>query len=180
MNLKKELELKKLIDKSKVERRIRQLAREISVDYSKSPEPLLIVGVLKGCIFFLSQLLRSLKVPFLLDFVIVKSYKGTQSGELKLLFDLSIPVSGKDVLIVDDILDTGKTLKFLVSHIQERGPRSIKTCVLLSKRIKRDFQADYTGFSIPNVFVIGYGLDFDENLRGLPHIYFLEKGGISR
>jgi hypoxanthine phosphoribosyltransferase len=139
------------------------------------------VGVLKGAFVFLADLMRKLKIPSRVDFLAVSSYgKFTEStGQVKILKDLDYPIENEDVLIVEDILDTGLTLSYIYSLLKERNPRSLKTVVLLDKPEKRvvDFKADYVGFVVPPVFLVGYGLDAGERFRYLPYIKELEENG---
>ena len=160
-----------LITERQIARRIEILSKQIQRDF-KGRE-LVIVAVLNGTIMFLADLIRCLSLPLRLDFVAVSSYgAGTESGQLVFTKELRLDVRGRDVLLVDDILDTGKTLHRVLGKIQELQPRRVKTCVLLEKAARRveNVSADYVGFSIPDLFVVGYGLDFAERYRNLPFI----------
>ena len=158
-----------------ISQRVRDLALQISSDYTNS-RPVLI-GVLKGAFVFLSDLARNLKVDADIDFVQVSSYGSSQvsSGSCILKKDISIQLAGKHVLIVDDIIDTGHTVAYLKQHVQLHNPKSVKVCCLIEKQIARvhNLSIDYSAFSIQDGFVVGYGLDFEEQFRGLPDIYKL-------
>ena len=160
-----------LISRPQIARRIRELSREIERDFAG--RELAVVAVLNGTVMFLADLIRNLSLPLRLDFIGVSSYGlGTESGELVFTKELRLDVRGRDVLLVDDILDTGKTLSRVVAKVRELKPQRIKTCVLLEKAARRteEVQADYIGFSIPDLFVVGYGLDFAERYRNLPFV----------
>ena len=160
-----------LITESQIATRIAELSREIERDFRG--RELTVVAVLNGTVLFLADLIRHLDLPLRLDFVGVSSYRsGTQSGELVFTKELDLDVQGRDVLLVDDILDTGKTLHRVTAKLRQLKPTQIKTCVLLEKAVARahDIKADYVGFSIPNLFVVGYGLDFSESYRNLPFV----------
>ncbi len=160
-----------LITEAQIARRIRGLSRQVEQDFRG--RELVVVAILNGTVMFLADLIRHLNLPLRLDFVGVSSYgAGTESGELVFTKELRLEVRGRDVLLVDDILDTGKTLFRVIEKVRELGPREIKTCVFLEKAARREFKvaADYIGFSIPNLFVVGYGLDFAERYRNLPFV----------
>jgi hypoxanthine phosphoribosyltransferase len=164
-----------LITAGQIRRRVKEMAAAVSRDYSG--RELIVVSVLKGSIIFLADLLRLLDVDFALDFMSVSSYKGSASrGKVDVLMDLRDDPKGRHVLIIEDIVDSGRTLSFLVKRIKEKRPLSVKTCVLLDKPSARQvrIKADYTGFRIKNEFVVGYGLDYDEKYRGLPYIAALK------
>jgi hypoxanthine phosphoribosyltransferase len=163
-----------LITDSEIARRIRHLSREIESDF-KGRE-MVVVSLLNGTVMFLADLIRNLSLPLRLDFIGVSSYgDGTQSGDLVFTKELRLDVRGRDVLLVDDILDTGKTLYRVLGKLRVLKPRRIKTCVLLNKAARRveDVEADYVGFDIPDYFVVGYGLDFAERYRNLPFVGIL-------
>lgn len=165
-----------LIDQQTIQRRVYELAGEISRDYSdRSPT---LVSVLKGGIIFLSDLVRCLTILHEIDFMSVSSYDGgtESSGVVRILSDLSINIEKRDVIIVEDIVDTGLTLDYIRHILLARHPNSLKICTLLDKRSKRKIHVpiDYVGFEIPDVFVIGYGLDYGEKYRNLPYIAVLE------
>jgi hypoxanthine phosphoribosyltransferase len=160
-----------LISQTGLARRVRSLARQIEEDFEG--RDLVIVALLNGTVVFLADLLRQLSMPLRLDFIGISSYgNGTESTELVFTKELRLDVSGRDVLLVDDILDTGKTLARVSAKLHKLGPRQIKTCVLLDKPSRRveKVTADYVGFIIPNHFVVGYGLDFAERYRNLPFV----------
>jgi hypoxanthine phosphoribosyltransferase len=160
-----------LITDQQLARRIRQMSREIERDF-KGRE-MVIVSLLTGTVMFLGDLIRHISLPLRLDFMGVSSYgAGTESGELVFTKELRIDVRGRDVLLVDDILDTGKTMRRVLAKLELLKPRRIKTCVLLNKAARRveDVEADYVGFEIPDFFVVGYGLDYAERYRNLPFV----------
>ena len=164
-----------LITEEQLAKRVKALAREIEKDFHG--RELVVVSLLSGTVMFLADLIRHLNSPLRLDFMGVSSYgAGTESGDLVFTKELRIDVRGRDVLLVDDILDTGKTLSRVIPKLKALKPRRIKTCVLLNKAARRveKIQADYVGFEIPDYFVIGYGLDFAERYRNLPFIAVLK------
>lgn len=160
-----------------IERRICELADAISEDYKG--KKLLLIGVLKGAVIFLSDLIRHIKIPVEIDFMAVSSYGAdtTSSGVVRIENDLEQSITGKDVLIVEDIVDTGLTLSYLFDSLANRGPKTLRVVTLLDKpdRRKVEFNPDYCGFEIPDRFVIGYGLDFNEDYRYLPDICVLKQ-----
>jgi len=164
--------MKVLINQKQIKRKVKELGEQITKDY---PNGVVIVGILKGCTLFLSDLIREVKTDCVIDFIWVKSYNGIRSDTIKLICNTTYNVSSKDVLIVDDIIDTGKTIDFVKKQLLRRGARSVKVCVLLDKEEARKVpvKADYVGFRIPNVFVVGYGLDFNEQYRNLPVVAVL-------
>jgi len=169
----KEVE-KILITDAELAVRIRKMSREIESDF-KGHE-MVVVSLLNGTVMFLADLIRNLSLPLRLDFIGVSSYgSGTESGELVFTKELRLDVRGRDVLLVDDILDTGKTLYRVLGKLKALKPRRIKTCVLLNKAARRaeEVEADYVGFEIPDYFVVGYGLDFAERYRNLPFVGIL-------
>ena len=161
-----------LIPEDKVDERIAQLGAQISQDYAGRQVHL--IGILKGSIFFICELAKRITVPVTMDFMSVSSYgAGTKSsGVVKLIKDLDEPVNGKDVLVVEDIIDSGRTLSYLLKNLSDRQPASISLCTLLDKPERRevDVEVDYQGFHIPDEFVVGYGLDYDQRYRNLPYI----------
>ncbi len=167
---------KVLIDEQKIEKRVQELGEQIEKDY-QGKEPV-VVAILKGSIIFYGDLVRKIKLPMRFDTMAVSSYgSGTQSsGNVKIKKDLSRDISGEDVLIIEDIIDSGNTMKALTSLLEHRGAKSIKVCAFLDKPSRRqvDFKADYIGYSIPDEFVVGYGLDYDEKYRNLPYVGVLE------
>ena len=160
-----------LITEGQIAQRIRLLAREIERDFRG--REMVVVSLLNGTVMFLADLIRHLNLPLRLDFMGVSSYGlGTESGELIFTKELRLDVRGRDVLLVDDILDTGKTMSRVLPKIQALKPRRLKICVMLDKPSRRmeDVEADYVGFEIPDFFVVGYGLDFAERYRNLPFV----------
>lgn len=172
--LRKEIECV-LISRTQLHRRVRELARQIEHDFAG--RDLVVVSLLNGTVMFLADLIRSLNLPLRLDFMGVSSYgSGTVSRELVFTKELRLDVRDRDVLLVDDILDTGKTLTTVIAKLQKLKPRQIKTCVLLNKPARRveHVEADYSGFEIPDLFVVGYGLDYAERYRNLPFVGVLK------
>ncbi len=167
-----------LLDKETIARRVSELAAQISADYTAADD-LVLIGVLKGAFIFLADLARQLTVPHHVDFIALSSYnKGTSSfGAVRLIMDTRSSVTGRHVLIVEDILDTGYTLDYLLRIFRARNPASLRTCVLLSKPARRrvEVQVDYLGFEIPDVWVVGYGLDYADRFRTLPYIGALRR-----
>jgi hypoxanthine phosphoribosyltransferase len=165
-----------LVERAALERRVRELGEEISRDYEG--REILLVGVLKGAIFFLSDLMRHVSVSCEVDFMAVSSYGSStdSSGVVRILKDLDAPIAGRDVLIVEDIVDSGLTLSYLYRILCARDPASVRVCALLTKPERRSVEMpiDYVGFEIPNEFVIGYGLDYAERFRNLPFVAVLE------
>lgn len=161
-----------LLTQEQIFLKVAELGAQISADYAD--KKLLMVSVLKGSIVFMADLMRAITVPCEIDFMAVASYhSGTKtSGVVKIIKDLNIDLEGHDLLIVEDILDSGKTLSYLKAILSERKPASVRICTLLDKPDRReaDIQADYTGFSIPDYFAVGYGLDYAERYRNLPYI----------
>ncbi|HIC95659.1 TPA: hypoxanthine phosphoribosyltransferase [Candidatus Bipolaricaulota bacterium] len=167
-----------LFSEEAIQRRIEELGAEITRDYRGIKEPLLVVGLLRGVVIFLADLVRAIDLPLEFDFITVSSYRDADSpGELRLLKDLEEPVSGRDLLLVEDIIDTGKTLKFIQESLLSRSPRSLKTCCLIDKTPRRevDVRPDYIGFRLEeDKFLVGYGLDYAGLYRNLPYITALE------
>ncbi len=167
-----------LISGGRIQKKIREMARKIRSDFPE--EPLHLVGVLKGAVFFLSDLARQIPGEVSFDFIAVSSYgKETQSsGQVKLTRDLDANIEGKTVIVVEDILDTGLTLEYLLRVFEQRKPKQLRVAVLLDKHERRiaAVRADYVGFTIPNEFVVGYGLDYSERYRNLPHVGVLSLG----
>jgi hypoxanthine phosphoribosyltransferase len=164
-----------LVQRDELEHRVRELAAEISRDYAG--RELLLIGVLKGAVFFLADLMRHLEVDCEVDFMAVSSYGAStdSSGVVRILKDLDAPIEGRDVLIVEDIVDSGLTLSYLFRMLRARGPASLEVCALLTKPERReiDLPIRYVGFEIPNRFAIGYGLDHAERFRNLPYVAVL-------
>jgi hypoxanthine phosphoribosyltransferase len=166
-----------LIDEPTLQSRIIELGEEISNDYAG--KDLLLVGVLKGAVFFMADLMRSLTVPCEVDFMAISSYgaETDSSGVVRILKDLDIPLQGRDVLIVEDIIDSGLTLSYLMRNLRARDPASLEVCALLTKPGRREIEVPvkYVGFEIPNRFVIGYGLDYAERYRNLRYVGVLNE-----
>jgi hypoxanthine phosphoribosyltransferase len=166
-----------LVQRDDLQHRVRELAEQVSRDYAG--RSLLLVGVLKGAVFFLSDFMRHLDIPCEVDFMAVSSY-GSQtdsSGVVRILKDLDAPIAGRDVLIVEDIVDSGLTLSYLLRTLKARDPASLEVCALLTKpeRRKVELPIKYVGFEIPNRFAIGYGLDHAERFRNLPYVAVLQE-----
>jgi len=161
-----------LVQADELQHRIREMAAEVSRDYKG--RDLLLIGVLKGAVFFLADLMRQLSIPCEVDFMAVSSYGSStdSSGVVRILKDLDAPLEGRNVLIVEDIVDSGLTLQYLMRTLAARNPASIEVCALLTKpeRRKVETPARYVGFEIPDKFAIGYGLDYDERYRNLPYV----------
>ena len=170
--------IENLIDKELVEKRIKELAREIEKDYAG--EEVYCVGLLKGSVIFLSDLVKEINSPVIIDFMSVSSYgsETVSSGDVKILKDTDLDLRGKHVLIVEDIIDTGNTLKKVKEIIETREPKKIKIVTLLDKPERRevdDIEVDYVGFKIPDEFVVGYGIDFAQKYRTLPYVGIVVK-----
>jgi len=156
---------------AQIQTRVREIAEEISLDYEGSE--ILVVGILKGAIMFFSDLTRQIRTPINMDFLIASSYiKDSTSGEVKIHADLRENISGKNVILIEDIIDTGVTLNYIKDMLLKRNPASLKICALLDKKSCRkvELPIDYVGFEIPDEFVVGYGLDYDNKFRNLPYI----------
>jgi hypoxanthine phosphoribosyltransferase len=166
-----------LVSADDVQRRVAELGEEISRDYAG--RSLLLIGVLKGAVFFLSDLMRFIDIPVEVDFMAVASYGSAtdSSGVVRILKDLDAAIEDRDVLIVEDIVDSGLTLQYLMRNLGSRNPRTLEVCALLTKpeRRKVDLPTRYVGFEIPNRFVVGYGLDYAERHRNLPFVAVLER-----
>lgn len=167
---------KVLVAEEDIRRRVDELGKEITRDYAgKQP---VAVCVLRGAIPFYADLIRRIDLPVTMDTITVSSYgSGTVSGKLKVITDMRTSVEGRDVLVVDDIIDSGRTSVALIEMLKERGAKSVRTCALLDKPSRRvvDIKGDYVGFAIPDEFVVGYGLDWNEKFRNLPHVYTLKE-----
>lgn len=167
--------LKVLYEEEKIQNRIAQMAKEIDKDYQG--KNVVVISVLKGAVFFTVDLVKKMKTPIELEVVQVSSYEGTEStGRITMKKDLDNSIEGRDVLIVEDIIDTGHTLKYLKEYLLSKNPNSLKIAVLADKAERREVEVDidYTGFVIPNKFIVGYGFDCDEAGRNLPYIGYLE------
>ena len=166
-----------LVSEEQLKAKVTELGARISRDYAG--RDLLLVSILKGAVVFMADLMRAVTIPCAIDFMVVSSYGGantTSTGLVKIVKDLDQDLTGKDVLIVEDILDTGVTLSNLVPMLELRNPRSVRLCTILSKpsRRKADITPDYCGFEVPDEFVVGYGLDYDEHYRNLPYVGVLK------
>ena len=170
-----------LVARDELKAKIAELGERISADYEG--KDLVLVGVLKGAVFFLADLARCLTVPCAIDFMAVTSYGSStdSSGVVRILKDLDHPIEGRDILIVEDIIDSGLTLSYLLKNLRSRKPASLEVCALLTKPERRRINLDcrYIGFEIPNVFVIGYGLDWDERYRTLDHVAGVKEEAIA-
>jgi hypoxanthine phosphoribosyltransferase len=167
-----------LVSREDLQRRVKELGAEISRDYEG--RDLVMVGVLKGAVMFIADLMRQLTVPCEIDFIAVSSYGSStdSSGVVRILKDLEAPIEGRDVLIVEDIIDSGLTLQYLIRNLKARSPRTLEVCALLTKPERRrvDLPTRYVGFEIPNRFAIGYGLDHSQKYRNLDYVAVLEDG----
>jgi len=161
-----------LVDEEALAARVAELGAEVSADYVG--RDLLLIGVLKGAVFFMADLMRSITVPCEIDFMAISSYGAStdSSGVVRILKDLDINIEGRHVLVVEDIIDSGLTLSYLVRNLESREPATLEVCALLTKPERREIEVEvrYVGFEIPNRFVIGYGLDFAERYRNLPYV----------
>lgn len=161
-----------LVTRERLTERVREMAAEISADYAG--RDLLVIGILKGAVFFTADLVRELTVPCEIDFMSVSSYGSAthSSGVVRITKDLDVAIEGRDVLLVEDVIDSGRTLRYLMRNLSARDPASLETCALLSKPAadRLDLGTRYVGFRLPDVFVVGYGLDAGERFRELPYI----------
>lgn len=168
--------LKTLIEENKLQERIKEIAQQITNDYKN--KEITLICILKGSTFFTVDLSKNINNPLKIEFIQVSSYNdGTKSsGNVVMKLDLKESIEGKDVIVVEDIIDTGRTLSYLMEYLNGKNPASIKLCTLLDKPERRvfDVKVDYVGFEIPDKFVVGYGLDFDELYRNLPYIAYIE------
>jgi len=166
-----------LVSQEDIAQKVAEMGEQLSADYVD--KNLVVVGILKGAVVFLSDLIRQIKIPLYLDFMAVSSYGSSteSSGVVRILKDLDNSIEGKDVLIVEDIVDSGLTLKYLLENLQARRPNSVKVCTLLDKQARRTIPIDiqYSGFTIPDEFAVGYGLDYNNKYRNLPGVYVLKK-----
>lgn len=168
-------EINVLINKTKLEKRIEELAKQIEKD--NEGEEIVLIGILKGSVMFMAELAKNIKKSVELDFMDVSSYEGTEStGKIKINKDVRNSIEGKDVIIVEDIIDTGRTLTYVLEYLKQKNPNSIKIATMLSKPSRRvmELNVDYIGFSIEDKFVVGYGLDYNEKYRNLPYIGYIE------
>jgi hypoxanthine phosphoribosyltransferase len=165
-----------IVTQEQMRMRIRELGRQITMDYAE--KDLILVGVLKGAYAFYADLARAIRIPMRVDFLVVTSYSGRpkSSGKVKMVTDLTEDIAGRDVLLVEDIVESGLTAQYLVNTLLKRKPKSIKICSLLSKleRREKNVSIDYVGFEIPNKYVVGYGLDYQQKYRNLPYLAVLD------
>ena len=168
--------VKEYIDESRVKKRIEELAKQIEEDYEG--EQIYVIVILKGAVYFACELTKNIKAPIVLDFMSASSYGDStvSSGDVKIQRDVDENIAGKNVLVVEDIIDTGRTLKLLMEYIRNKGPKRIGLCALLDKPDRRivEVEADYVGFEVPDEFIVGYGLDYAQKYRNLPFIGVLE------
>lgn len=165
-----------LFSEEDIQKRVKELAQQVSSDFDG--QELVAIGILKGAFMFFADLVRHIKVPMTIDFIIASSYvKDSTTGEVKIYYDLREDIKDKNVLLVEDIVDTGVTLNYLRERFLEQSPKTLKICALLDKKERRivDVPIDYKGFEIPNEFVVGYGLDYDNQYRNLPYIAIFKK-----
>ena len=165
-----------LLSEEEVDKRINEIGKQISKDYEG--KNIHLICVLKGGVFFMCELAKRIDVPVSMDFMAISSYGADtkSSGVIKIVKDLDESITGKDVLVIEDIVDSGRTLSYLLEMLKDRGPKSMRLCTLLDKPDRRvvDVKVDYTGFQIPDEFVVGYGLDYDQKYRNLPYIGIVE------
>ena len=171
-------EIKVLIDEKRLDERVTEIAKQIEKEYAG--KEITLICILKGSVFFTVDLAKKINGDVKLEFIRVSSYEGSStesSGEIKMKLDLKDSIQGKDVIVIEDIIDTGRTLSYLIEYLKMKKPNSVKLCALLDKKERRvcDVHVDYTGFEIPDEFVLGYGLDVDEKYRNLPYIGYFEK-----
>lgn len=169
---------KPLISQQELNRRIKDLGRRISEDYQD--RDVVMIGVLKGAFAFFADLVRAVHVPVELDFLVVSSYQSSKStGRVKIISDLTVEIKGQDVIVVEDIVDSGLTLSFLKKKLLMRHPNSLRVCALLDKPERRTINVpiEYVGFTVPNKYVVGYGLDYENRYRNLPYIAVLDQTG---
>ena len=168
---------KPIVTQEAMRARIRELGRQITADYAQ--KDLIMIGILKGAYAFYADLARAIRLPLKVDFLVVSSYAGEagSSGKIRVLTELTEDIAGRDVLLVEDIVDSGCTVQHLRKALGARKPKSIKECALLNKPDRRqvEVKVDYVGFNIPNKFVVGYGLDYRQNYRNLPYLAVLDK-----
>ena len=172
--------MKLLISESEIKKRVKTLANKINKDY-KGKKPIF-VGILNGCYVFMADLLREIDLDIEVDFVKIRSYEGDSStGTIKFRKDISADIDGRDIIIVEDIIDSGFTINFLVNRLRNSGPKSVAVATILFKKevAKLDFDVDYVGFEIPPEFVVGYGLDYDEKYRQLKDVMVMESEDIN-
>lgn len=166
-----------IISEEQISKRVAEIAAEISKDFAG--EEVMLVGILKGAVIFMADIARRLTVPATMDFMAVSSYGSAtkSSGAVQIIKDIEVSIEGKNLIVVEDIVDSGLTLKYLLENLWSRGPANVKTCVLLDKPETRvvEVPIDYKGFEIPNKFAVGYGLDYDQKYRNLPYVGALKR-----
>ena len=171
-----------LITEEEIKNKIIELGKKISKDYKG--KNLILVGILRGAVIFMADLARKISIPMVFDFIAISSYgaETKSSGVVRILKDLDVNIKGKDVLIVEDIVDTGLTLDYLLRMLKSRKPSSIKVCTFLTKTARRkvNIKVDYSGFDIPNKFVVGYGLDYAGKFRNVPYVFTLNSEFIQK
>jgi hypoxanthine phosphoribosyltransferase len=167
-----------LISAEQIQQRVLELGAQISADYAASQRDIIFIGVLKGALMFMVDLARAVSLPISIDFMAVSSYGAStaSSGIVRIMKDLDASIEGKDVVVIEDIVDSGLTLSYMLDNLRSRNPASLKVCALLNKRDRRtvDTQLDYLGFDVPDAFVVGYGLDYNQLYRNLPFIGVLK------
>ena len=165
-----------LLSEEQIQDKVKELAQQLMQDY-KDKDPVF-VGVLKGVVVFFGDMVKNFSAPCQIDFMWISSYEGTESKHMEIKRDISADIRGRHVVILEDIFDTGNSLDFVCKHLQAKEPASLKICTLLDKPERRNpevtLQADYVGFTIPNVFAVGYGLDYNEHYRNLPYVGVLK------
>ena len=160
-----------ILDADTIQKRVKELGDEITRDYA-GKEPV-VICMLKGAVYFFADLTKNIKLPLMIDFARLSSYRsGTTSGQMELIYDITAEIEGRDVILVEDIVDSGKTLKYFIELLKKRNPTSVKVCAFIDKKERRevDINADYVGFDIPCGFVIGYGMDYAEKYREFPFL----------
>lgn len=166
-----------LVSEEEIKAKVKELGKQIAEDYKG--EDLLLVGILKGAVIFMSELAQNIELPVQMDFMAVSSYgkSSTSTGEVRIIKDLDFSVENRNLLIIEDIIDTGYTLSYLMDNLKKRGAKSVKVCTLLDKpdRRKADIHVNYLGFVVPDEFIVGYGLDYAEQYRNLPYIAALKE-----
>ena len=166
-----------LVSEEEITLKVKELGKQITEDYEG--QDLMLIGILKGAVIFMSELAQNIKLPVQMDFMAVSSYgkSSVSTGEVRIIKDLDFSVEGRNLLIIEDIIDTGYTLSYLIDNLKKRGAKSVKVCTLLDKpdRRKADIHVDYLGFIVPDEFIVGYGLDYAEKYRNLPYVAALKE-----
>jgi len=169
-----------LYTQADITKRAKEICEQIDKDYEG--EEVILLGTLKGSIMWLTDIMKYTTIETPIDFITASSYGSstTSSGVVKITYEPEMNLYNKNILIIEDIVDTGNTLKYLTAKLEERGPKSIKVCTMLNKQARRttDFKADYVGFEVEDLFIIGYGLDYDQRFRGLPYISYLDENDV--